>query len=239
MKTITNLTAAGLLLCFLSPLRLQATPLNLTPSLPDFITSSLNVNYVPGSNRFAASGPLTGYQGGSVSLIGSGSYNLNAFINSSGVLTFGFLTLSGDIGSGPETLLTGNLKTGASGTAFGFQDLGGNIFEFLFTVTGGDPTIVSDFGGLNSPNHGVRVNGGNVAFNGTWTGFFANSGASGFADTFAVVPEPKAAFLLLACAGGWLGIRCSQSKYHPGSLGSEVTTIDNISRSEPPSAVGP
>ena len=211
-KTLRPLASLGIL-CLLSAIRTQATPLNLTPSLPDFITSSLNVNYVPGSNRFAASGPLTAYQGGSVSLIGSGTYTLNAFVNSSGVLNFGFLTITGDIGSGPETLLTGNLKTGPSGTAFGFQDPpGGNIFEFLFTVTGGDTTIVSDFGGLNSPNHGVRVNAGNVAFNGTWNGFFSNSGGSGFAVTFASVPEPNVPLILLVSASAWLAIRRSRFK---------------------------
>jgi len=185
------------------------------------VASSLAVNYVPGSNRFAASGPTTGYLGGSVSLIGSGSYNLNAFINSSGVLTFGFLTVSGDIGAGSETLLAGNLRTGPSGTAFGFQNPpGGNIFEFLFTVTGGDPIIVSDFGGLGSTNHGVIVNAhfenGGIPFNGTWTGFFNNDGHSGVSDTFASVPEPNAALLLLTSAGAWLAVRGSRFKPAPG-----------------------
>jgi hypothetical protein len=144
---------------FLINSRSEATPLNLTPGLPDFIASSLNVNYVPGSNRFAAAGFTTSYHGGSVPLLGPSSYDLEAFINSSGVLNFGFLTIKGDIGSGLETLLSGNLNTGPSGTAFGFQDPpGGNIFEFLFTVTGGDPVVVNDFGGLGATNREAILN---------------------------------------------------------------------------------
>ena len=206
MKTkIQLLQACVVASCLLSNVQLRAAPLNLTPSLPDFMASSLAVNYVPGSNRFAASGPTTAYQGGSVSLIGSGSYNLNAFINGSGVLTFGFLTISGDIGSGPETLLSGNLKTGSSGTAFGFESPpGGNTFEFLFTVTGGDPIVVNDFGGLGSSNHGVIVNAhfenGGIPFNGAWTGFFRNDGFSGVSDIFVTIPEPSVVALFLICA---------------------------------------
>src|SRR5262245_38125353 len=141
--------------CLLSNAKLHATPLNLTPSPPDFTASSLGINYVIGSNLFSAVGLTTGYQGGSVPLIGSGSYSLVARSNQPGLRTAGSLAIRGDIGAGPETLLSGTLKTGSSGTAFGFQDApGGNLFEFLFTVTGGDPMVMSDFGGLGSTNHG-------------------------------------------------------------------------------------
>jgi hypothetical protein len=136
---------------------------------------------------------------------------LQAFINQSGFLCFGSLTINGDLGTGPETLLTGTLKTGAGGTAFGFEGPpGGNIFEFLFTVTGGDPKVVSDFGGLGSGNHGVIVNAafehGGFPFNGTWNSFFANDGVSGVADTFVQVPEPRVTILFLVGAGAWLVI---------------------------------
>jgi hypothetical protein len=198
--------------CLLSIAELQATQLNLTPGSPDFIASSLSVNYGSGTSTvFSAVGTTTGYQGGSVPLISSGSYNLFAGINHSGLLTFGFLTINGDIGAGLETLLSGTLMTGPSGTAFGFQDApGGNIFEFLFTVTGGDPIVVSDFGGLGSSNHGVIVNAffenGGIPFNGSWTSFH-NDGHSGVSDAFAQVPEPSAMVLLFICASAWLTIR--------------------------------
>jgi len=201
--------------CLLSNAELQATPLNLTPGSPDFIASSLRVNYIVATNTtFSAVGATTSYQGGSVPLIGSGSYDLFVGINQSGVLTFGFLTINGDIGAGPETLLSGTLTTGSSGTAFGFQDPpGGNTFEFLFTVTGGDPIVVSDFGGLGSSNHGVIVNAffenGGVPFDGSWTSSFHNDGHSGVSDTFAQVPEPSTMVLLFVCASAWLAIRGS------------------------------
>src|SRR5262245_22527960 len=120
--------------CFLSSTRSRATPLNLMPGSPDFTASSLAINYGSDTSMvFSAVGTTTGYQGGSVPLIGTWSYSLFAGINHSGLLTFGFLNINGDIGTGPETLLSGTLTTGPSGTAFGFQDTpGGNIFEFLF-----------------------------------------------------------------------------------------------------------
>jgi hypothetical protein len=212
MKTKIQLFRSCLVAsCLLTNAPSRAAPLNLTPGPPDFLSSSLNVDYVPGSNRFVAVGLTTGYEGGSAPLVNPGSYSLQAFINQSGFLSFGALTINGDLGAGPETLLTGTLKTGLGGTAFGFQDSpGGNIFEFLFTVTGGDAKVVSDFGGLGSGNHGVIVNAGfehgGVPFNGTWNRFFANDGVSGVADTFVQVPEPRAMTLFLVGAGAWLVI---------------------------------
>jgi hypothetical protein len=230
MKTKTQL----FLLCLvafslLSNIHLRAAPLNLTAGPPDFIASSLFVNFVYGSNSFSAEGLTTSYQGGSVPLVGSGSYSLTAYINTyidpSGYLGFGSLTIKGDIGTGPETLLSGTLNTGLSGTAFGFQDPpGGNIFEFLFTVTGGDPIVVSDFGGLGSSNHGVIVNAhfenGGIPFNGTWASGFRNDGHSGDSDTFAQAPEPSATILLMV----GIGVLALLRRSRPGKLLSLAIT---------------
>jgi hypothetical protein len=202
---------------FLSNAHLRAAALNLTPGTPDFVASSLAVTYVPGSNVFSVVGLTIDYQGGSAPLVYWGNYSLTASINQSGFLNFGSLTISGDIGSGMETLLSGNLKTGQGGTALGFQDPpGGDIFEFLFTVTGGDPVVVSDFGGLGSGNHGVVVNAvfenGGFPFNGTWTSFCRNDGHSGVSDTFAQVPEPGALALLFAWTGVWIILHRSRPR---------------------------
>ena len=170
-----------------------------------------SVTYTAGTSNFQAIGFTTDYQGGSVTLANIGNYSLTATINHSGMLLGGSLSIAGDIGTGNETLLTGVLNTGTSGTAFGFQDPSAspprNIFEFLFTVTGGDPIIVSDFGGLGAPNRGIIVNAffqnGGTPFNGTWTSSFANDGFSGVSDNFAPVPEPGTAALLLIAGGVW------------------------------------
>ena len=197
----------------------KASLLNLDPSTPDFMTSFLSVSYNAGNSNFLASGLTTDYQGGSAALVNAGNYSLSATINHSGVLTGGSLLIKGDIGSGDETLLTGTLKTGPGGTAFGFQDPSDapprNLFEFLFTVTGGDPVIVNDFGGPGIANRGVIVtaefqNGG-TPFTGVWTSSFNNNG-SGFSDNFAPVPEPASASLLLL--GGALLL--AKRRFHPG-----------------------
>ena len=215
MKTKTQLLIWFLIASsLLGNVHLRAAPLNFTSGPPVFMASSLSVNYTPGSNIFSVVGLTTDYVGGSAPLVYWGSYSLTAFINESGFLNFGYLTISGDIGNGMETLLSGTLKTGLGGTAFGFQDPpGGDIFEFLFTVTGGDPVIVTDFGGLGSGNHGVILNAffenGGTPFNGSWTGFFRNDGHSGVSDTFAQVPEPAVLSLLLICASLRMAVRRS------------------------------
>lgn len=188
----------------------RATLLNLTPpTTPDFMAGLMNVSYTPdyyapGSGLFLASGYTLNYANGSALLVDVGAYTLSATITSAGVLTGGGLTIQGDIGAGVETLLTGSLNTGSSGTAFGFNNGGGNIFEFLFTVTGVNPGIVADFGGMGTPNGGVILDanfggGGDVPFNGTWINAFHNNGSgNAVSDNFAplVVPEPASGCLL-------------------------------------------
>ncbi len=186
----------------------RATLLNLIPPAlsPDFMAGVMTVSYTPnyyapGSGLFQASGSTVDYVNGSVPLLGGGAYTLSATITSAGMLTSGGLTIQGDVGFGVETLLTGSLNTGSSGTAFGFNNAGGNLFEFLFTLTGGKPSIVADFGGLGTPNGGVIIDawfgGGDVPFNGTWTSAFHNNGTgNALADNFATVPEPTSGCLL-------------------------------------------
>jgi hypothetical protein len=134
-----------------------------------------------------------------------GDFALTATITPAGVLTAGSLTVNGDIGSGQQTLLTADLNTGADGIAFGSHldpssPNSATIFEFRFTVTGGDPTIVSDFGG----NGGLILSAyfdsgvGDTPFTGSWTSDFSNnSSKDAYADTMMVVPEPSSLLLLL------------------------------------------
>ncbi len=195
-------------LVFAFALSTQASLLNLNADAPDFMASFVNLSYNSTNGSFSALGFTTDYQGGSATLMDLGNYSLTANISSAGVLSSGSLTIQGDIGSGVETLLNGTLNTGANGIAFGSETTSDpsprNIFEFLFTVTGGNSTIVSDFGGLGAANRGVILNAffqnGGVPFTGNWTSSFHNNGNSGVSDNFVQVPEPSVAALLLAGA---------------------------------------
>jgi hypothetical protein len=201
-KTIPSLIAGVLLLVHGQA---NATQLNLTAGVPDlFAAQAMSVCYNPGSGIFQAIGYTVDYQGGSVFLQDVGTYSLTANITTGGVLTGGTVTINGDIGGGQEALLTGNLHTGLSGVAYGFENAGGDLFEFLFTVTGGNSIIISDFGGLGSSagiildaNFGAPCD---VPFTGTWTTGFHNSGSgNAVADNFPVVinvPEPSTSALL-------------------------------------------
>jgi hypothetical protein len=186
----------------------QAGTLGLAPSAnaPDFGADFLNVTYVASNDTFQATGFITDYANGTVPLVGLGAYTLSATITDDGLLTAGTLLVEGDVGQRTETLLTGTLN------AFGFVDPpGGSVFEFLFTITGGNPTVVQDFGGTNAANCGIIldawfVNGG-TAFSGSWSNDFNNDGFSGLSDTFAAVPEPSSILLVLlggVCCAAWL-----------------------------------
>jgi len=176
----------------------QAALLGLSPAAnaPDFEASFINVTYVASNDIFQAGGFITDYANGTVPLIGIGSYTLTATITDAGLLTGGTLTVNGDVGFGPQTLLTGTLD------AIGYMDPpGGSLFEYLFTVSGGNATIVQDFGGMGATNCGVIldawfVNGG-IPFNGSWTNDFNNDSFSGLSDNFAAVPEPSSILLVL------------------------------------------
>jgi hypothetical protein len=187
----------------------RAMPLNLvwTDSAPDFMGSFMSVTYDANSHTFQASGSTTSYLNGSTNLdafADLGNYILTATITPAGVLTAGSLTIDGDIGTGSETLLTGTLHTGSDGTAFGSSVVETNVwgrFEFLFTVTGGDPAIVRDFGGVGAANGGTVVyaqfSRGDTPFTGLWTSGFSDSGSQGALADTVVVPEPSSILLLL------------------------------------------
>jgi hypothetical protein len=195
----------GIAVCALICVRAAANPLNLVPptDAPDFGVSSVSVTYTASTDSFQAQGYVTGYANGSVSLVTWGSFLMSAMISDAGVLGIGSLTIEGDIGNGVETLLAGDLQTGSSGTAFGsLEPLGGSLFEFQFVVSGGNSSVMQDFGGLNIGRGGIIFDAwfenGGVPFLGSWTSDFHNDGVSGTAEAFKSVPEPGSILLLLA-----------------------------------------
>ena len=192
------------------------------PDILAFGVSGLDVNFNAGSGTFNATGLTVDYINGSVSLQGAGAYSLTASITPAGFLTSGSLTINGDVGSGDQILLSGSLSSGWSGPSgvWGFQDPSEgaprNIFEFLFTVTGGDnANVLQDVGGIGAGG-GVIINAdfgdGSQQFTGDWLTSFQNAdgGNGGVSDNFAV-PEPSSVSLLLL-AGGPLGVVARRSR---------------------------
>lgn len=213
-----------------------------TSHYPDFSSvSHLTLSYTAGGtgNNFQALGYTDSYTvpGGTAdaSFMGDyGSYatwsfDVEANITPTGspypgFLNSGTLTITGSLDGGTtyETLLTGTLIGGNEGTAFGAFDAGaypaaeGDYFEFQFNVTGGDSSIVSDFGGLGSKGGvGISANFGqnDTVFDGSWATSFSNGTGSATADAFALpVPEPSS--ILLVLVGSALlvgGHRCRRS----------------------------
>ena len=238
MKPKKILAVIGLISMF-AGFQSQATPLNLVPDVPDFGNFYLTVSYNAGSGIFQASGYTLGYADPSgVSSWESGytgpfvpdyaapSFDLTAHITSAGVLTSGTVTIRGSMdytGETVETLLAGDLNTGSDGIAFGSlffapPNTGADRFEFTFKVTGGNSTIVSDFGGVTGAyNCGIILvpffGPNDVLFDGSWTTSFSSENSqNGVADTVLLVPEPSS--ILLALVGGVLCVgayRCRRN----------------------------
>lgn len=180
----------------------QALPLGLSLlDHPDTLSQFIDVTYDAGTDSLLASGfALRLDDDGSVppeDIVG-GSFDLTATINDSGVLSAGSLTIGGTVaalGFNSGTLLTGNL------TQFGFPNPGGGeTFEFLFNVTGGDAYALYGSGSLPG---GVLLH--FTGFQGSFAGNFDNLTAgpgtgSGESDV-APVPEPNTLALILLGLG--------------------------------------
>jgi hypothetical protein len=176
----------------------QAAPLNLTLlDTPDIVSSFIDVNYDAAGDTFSANGfALELDDDGSVpaEAITGGTFDLTAFIDGSGSLSSGSLTIGGTVASlgfNSGTLLTGNL------TAFGFPDLGGDPLEFLFDVTGGDAA------GLYGAIGGILLTGG-TGFTGDFTVDFLGDGSA--VSNVAPVPLPAAVWLFGAGLLGLVGV---------------------------------
>jgi hypothetical protein len=190
---------------------------------PNLVGNFASVSYDSSSGIFQVNGWTSDYQFGSASLVDVGEYTLTAHITTAGVLTGGSITINGDVGNGPGTLLSGTLLTGAGGTAFGFQDGGGDIFEFRFTLSEpSDPTIQVDFGGIGDINVGIIVNAWfDTPWNGSWETSFQNS-LNGDAQTFVHLPEPSS-FILVVVGGAFCAAAFRRTS--KGSRMPDATTV--------------
>jgi hypothetical protein len=200
-----------------------AAPLGLTSKAPDVTSDFVKVVYTASTDTFTATGSTATFdvngiapQDYNINTGGSPSeqFAINMTVNpSNGVPVSGTINLTGKINTPPVdntapplsetsgTLLTGNI------TNFGFPTNGGTVFEFLFTVTGGD--LASFYGGVGA-TAGSIVNeqsgeAGDIAFTGSFTSNFQNTSnqfsVNGVSDTF-VVPEPMSlGAMILALLG--------------------------------------
>jgi hypothetical protein len=196
-----------------------AAPLNLTAGYPDIFSPNVSVSYNSGTQVFSAvdvtSGmfavDLGGLPGPEYYIAGGATFTLTAFIDNTGtLLPGGTIAISGAalIDSGFNFVSPGPSLTGKL-TAFGFPGGVGNIFEFLFDVTGGTlvaPPIAFGMQGgviLNAIGSGFNFADNAHNFNSN----FATPGV-GTADTFgAAIPTPAAAYGGLALLLGLVAYR--------------------------------
>ncbi len=215
MKTLRLLVLFGLV-SLLANSQAKAGPTDLpalnNEGLPDLTGSYMDVTYNATTHAFVASGWTTDYNippapGTDISVTPD-SYTLSATISNGGVLASGgTLDIYGDVGSGDTLLLSGSLTPGAAGAAFGYGDVGNEVFQFLFTASGG--SLESAFGGPSAQG-GIVVDAafdltpGDSPFTGSWASSFNNNGGTpgyggGDINSFMMVPEPSS--ILLVSAG--------------------------------------
>lgn len=157
--------------------------------MPDITSGFLSTQYDASSDLLTVSGFALTLEADGVAPpdedIISGIFDLSVTVDSTGAITpgVGTLNISGQVSSGGPSLLTGEVA------AFGFLDGGGEIFEFLFDVTGGD--LAGSFG----PLVGVIVDANDSGFAGAFESSFSNSGF-GVSDT-GMIPEPATVGLLI------------------------------------------
>ncbi len=165
---------------------------------PDIVSAFLDVSYDASGEQFSAVGSsFTIDDGlGPQININNGFFELLASVTNTGLVTGGTLALGGEVlGFGSSNpLLTGALVD------FGWMDGGGDLFEFLFTVTGGD-LATSAYYGEPGAVVGVILTAefGSGVFTGSFSEDFANGGG-GFSNT-APIPEPATIWLGMISLG--------------------------------------
>lgn len=174
---------------------------------PDFMASFIDVTYDAASDAFLASGFTSQLNGTDLDAT-DGLFSISATIDGSGVLgTGGTLSIGGAIGGAGPSLLTGDL------TDFGFRPIpGGDPFEFLFDVTGGD--LAGLFGGIGA--QGGIILSAFGGFDGSFASSFDNLMDFGFGSMagtglgvadVALIPEPASIMLGMIGMGMIAGVR--------------------------------
>ena len=178
-----------------------------------FTASGTSLAYTSGYDSWGTGKAATGVGSGTHGEFNgtgfNGSYLLSANIakDSSGnwYVSGGTVTIDGDLlgGTSSSVLLMANLKTGAAGAGtangtLGYGGSGSTLFDFLFTVSGGNSAIVSDFFGSGTGQGAIIINAygyntiGYSAFSGNFNTSFNNTYHTSFATADTFVPEPAA-----------------------------------------------
>lgn len=209
-KTIPFYAVIGFAICVGSARASDPLNLELLES-PDFISGFLDVSYDSITDLFEVDGFALEFDEdgiGSPFGIDNGTFELDATIDSLGLLSGGSMQIGGTIpglGFNSGTLLTGDIVD------FGFEAVAGAPLELLVALTGGDAASYyqSDPIGLILTQSG---------FTGTFGSDFDNliggsSGTgSGLVDAAPVVPLPESGLLaLVGTALAWWTRRRSAS----------------------------
>lgn len=199
MRSSSIATAAlAVILCCST---VNAAPLGLVLNdYPDITSIFLDMSYNAGSNAFSVTGFSATIDEDGVGPVldfdAFGTFDISATIDNSGAPLGGTLTITGDLTSTlgvSGTLLTGSLVD------FGWFGTTRDVFEFLFSVTGGALATPAYYGSPGTLT-GVIYDTGEDVFNGDFDSSFSSSGfGSGFSDT-APIPEPFTLSLLLPAA---------------------------------------
>ncbi len=175
----------------------KGSTLDLSRQDPDLSAQFLTVDYVASAGTtgtltatgWPTSFTITGTNTPDYCEIDNGQYSLTAQITKTGQPISGTLDITGTIPgmSTPSgTLLTGQLSQ------FGFEPPpGGDIFEFMFNVTGGD--LASYYNG----QAGIILTATGSGFDGNFMTSFSTQVSQAVSDNFGVVPEPNTAILLV------------------------------------------
>ena len=183
------LVLAGLLAFCAAPA--MATPLNLHTTFPDLYVDTVHIEYDASTQTLTATGTpetlrLSAPDWGTWIDWGS-TFEINMKVNpSTGQPVSGSLTINGSVPSpynAGSPLLTGSISK------FGFiNQPGGQLFDFVFD------SIVGSLSSTFGSTVGVKINGWNTNFDGTFGSNFSNAANPyyrGTADVFAgPVPEP-------------------------------------------------
>ena len=181
----------------------HAATLNLTlADSPNIFSTDIGVQYNAGTGSLTASGQASTLDDDGIgpalvidSTCCTPSFVLSANVDSAGNASGGSLTIGGTVSSlgfTSSTLLTGTLSS------FGFPATGGDPFEFVFDVTGGDAA------GLFGSQFGVVLTGTGLPAT-LFTSNF-NNARNGQANAASIVPIPAAVWLFGSGLLGLIGV---------------------------------
>lgn len=202
-----GITALSMTAVLFAGTLVQAAPIGLVLNgSPDITSIFSDMDYNSGSQSLSVVGFAATIDddnaGPALDFDAFGNFDILAAVDNAGVASGGSLSITGDLTSTlgvSGTLLTGSLVD------FGWFGTTRDVFEFVFSVTGGS-LATSQYYGLPGSLVGVIYDTGEDVFNGSFAGSFKSSGfGSGYSDTAPIIPEPMT--LSFLAIGGLIACR--------------------------------